>query len=310
MSLKILLLGKNGQVGHELCRTLPALGSVAALDYPEIDFERPAELAALVDHEVPDVVVNAAAYTAVDRAEAEPDRARVINADAVAALAAAVARRGALLVHYSTDYVFDGTKTGPYVETDAPAPLGVYGATKLAGERAAAAADRHYVLRTSWVYGVHGANFVRTILRLAGEREELRVVDDQTGAPTSAALLADVTATLIGRATQTDAAPAAGVYHVVPGGHTTWHGFAQFILERARDRGLPLRVQPEAVQAIPSSAYPTPARRPLNSRLDTGKLTAALGITLPAWQDDAAAVVDALADELLHSASASSRALP
>jgi dTDP-4-dehydrorhamnose reductase len=310
MSLKILLLGKNGQVGHELCRTLPALGSVAALGYPEIDFERPAELAALVDHEVPDVVVNAAAYTAVDRAEAEPDRARVINADAVAALAAAVARRGALLVHYSTDYVFDGTKTGPYVETDAPAPLGVYGATKLAGERAAAAADRHYVLRTSWVYGVHGANFVRTILRLAGEREELRVVDDQTGAPTGAALLADVTATLIGRATQTDAAPAAGVYHVVPGGHTTWHGFARFILERARDRGLPLRVRPEDVQAIPSSAYPTPARRPLNSRLDTGKLTAALGITLPAWQDDAAAVVDTLADELLHAASASSRALP
>lgn len=304
MSLKILLLGKNGQVGHELCRTLPPLGSVAAFDYPEIDFERPAELAAVVDREAADVVVNAAAYTAVDRAETEPDRARLINADAVAALAAAVARRRALLVHYSTDYVFDGTKTGPYVETDAPAPLGVYGATKLAGEQAAAA-GRHYVLRTSWVYGVHGANFVRTILRLAREREELRVVDDQTGAPTAAALLADVTATLIGRATGTGAAPAAGVYHAVPGGHTTWHGFARFILERARDRGLPLRVQPEAVEAIPSSAYPTPARRPHNSRLDTGKLTAALGVTLPAWQHDAAAVVNALADEFLHAASPS-----
>jgi len=310
MSLKILLLGKNGQLGHELCRRLPALGSVAALDYPEIDFERPVELAALVDREAADVVVNAAAYTAVDRAEAEPDRARLINADAVAALAAAVARRGALLVHYSTDYVFDGTKTGPYVETDTPAPLGVYGATKLAGERAAAAAGRHYVLRTSWVYGVHGANFVRTILRLAREREELRVVDDQTGAPTAAALLADVTATLIGRATRTGAAPAAGVYHAVAGGHTTWHGFARFILERARDRGLPLRVPPEAVRAIPSSAYPTPARRPHNSRLDTGKLAATLGVTLPAWQDDAAAVVDALADELLHAAPVSPRALP
>jgi len=309
MSLKILLLGKNGQVGHELCRSLPPLGSVAAFDYPEIDFERPAELAALVDREAADVVVNAAAYTAVDRAEAEPDRARLINADAVAALAAAVARRGALLVHYSTDYVFDGTKTGPYVETDAPAPLGVYGATKLAGEQAAAA-GRHYVLRTSWVYGVHGANFVRTILRLAREREELRVVDDQTGAPTAAALLADVTATLIGRATRPGAAPAAGVYHAVPGGHTTWHGFARFILERARDRGLPLRVQPEAVQAIPSSAYPTPARRPHNSRLDTGKLTAALGIALPAWQDDAAAVVDVLTDELLYAAPVFPRVLP
>lgn len=310
MSLKILLLGKNGQVGHELCRTLPALGSVVALDYPEIDFERTADLAALVDREAPDVIVNAAAYTAVDRAEAEPNRARLINADAVAAIAAAVARRGALLVHYSTDYVFDGTKTGPYVETDTPAPLGVYGATKLAGERAAAIANRHYVLRTSWVYGAHGANFVRTMLRLAREREELRVVDDQTGAPTGAALLADVTTTLIGRATRPEAAPAAGVYHAVPRGHTTWHGFARFILERARDRGLPLRVQPEDVQAIPTSAYPTPARRPRNSRLATDKLTAALGIALPDWQDDAQPVVDALADELIHAEPAAPRVIP
>jgi dTDP-4-dehydrorhamnose reductase len=310
MSLKILLLGKNGQVGHELCRTLPALGSVAGLDYPEIDFERPADLAALVHREAPDVVVNAAAYTAVDRAEAEPDRARLVNADAVAALAAAAAGRGALFVHYSTDYIFDGTKAGPYLETDAPAPLGVYGATKLAGEQAAATASRHYVLRTSWVHGAHGANFVRTILRLAREREELRVVDDQIGVPTSAALLADVTAALIGRATHPGAAPAAGVYHVVPRGHTTWHGFARFILERARDRGLPLRVQPEAVQAIPSSAYPTPARRPQNSRLDTAKITSALGSTLSGWQDDAAPVIDALTDELLHSDSATPRTLP
>ena len=310
MSLKILLLGKDGQVGHELCRTLPALGGVVALDRPEIDFERPDTLAELVRREAPDVIVNAAAYTAVDRAEAEPDRARLVNADAVAALAAAADRLGGLLVHYSTDYVFDGTKAGPYVETDQPAPLGVYGATKLAGERAAAAAARHYVLRTSWVHGVHGANFVRTMLRLATEREELRVVDDQTGAPTSAALLAEVTAALIGRATRPASAPAPGVYHLVPRGHTTWHGFARFILERARDRGLSLRVQPEAVQAIPSSAYPTPARRPQNSRLDTAKIAAALGITLPAWQDDAAPVVDTLAAELLPSDSTAPRALP
>lgn len=310
MSLKILLLGKDGQVGHELCRTLPALGGVVPLDRPEIDFERPDMLAELVCRAAPDVIVNAAAYTAVDRAEVEPDRARLVNADAVAALAAAADRLGGLLVHYSTDYVFDGTKAGPYVETDQPAPLGVYGATKLAGERAAAAAGRHYVLRTSWVHGVHGANFVRTMLRLAREREELRVVDDQTGAPTSAALLAEVTATLIGRAARLASAPAPGVYHVVPRGHTTWHGFARFILERARDRGLSLRVQPEAVQAIPSSAYPTPARRPHNSRLDTAKIAAALGITLPAWQDDAAPVVDALADELLSSDSTAPRVLP
>lgn len=310
MSLKILLLGKDGQVGHELCRTLPALGGVVPLDRPEIDFERPDMLAELVCRAAPDVIVNAAAYTAVDRAEVEPDRARLVNADAVAALAAAADRLGGLLVHYSTDYVFDGTKAGPYVETDQPAPLGVYGATKLAGERAAAAAGRHYVLRTSWVHGVHGANFVRTMLRLAREREELRVVDDQTGAPTSAALLAEVTAALIGRAMRPASSPAPGVYHVVPRGHTTWHGFARFILERARDRGLSLRVQPEAVQAIPSSAYPTPARRPHNSRLDTAKIAAALGITLPAWQDDAAPVVDALADELLSSDSTAPRVLP
>jgi dTDP-4-dehydrorhamnose reductase len=307
MSLNILLLGKSGQVGHELCRTLPALGRVMARDRRDVDFERPADLAALVHREAPDVVVNAAAYTAVDRAEAEPDRARLVNADAVAALAAAAAGRGALFVHY---YIFDGTKAGPYLETDAPAPLGVYGATKLAGEQAAATASRHYVLRTSWVHGAHGANFVRTILRLAREREELRVVDDQIGVPTSAALLADVTAALIGRATHPGAAPAAGVYHVVPRGHTTWHGFARFILERARDRGLPLRVQPEAVQAIPSSAYPTPARRPQNSRLDTAKITSALGSTLSGWQDDAAPVIDALTDELLHSDSATPRTLP
>jgi dTDP-4-dehydrorhamnose reductase len=310
MSRNILLLGKDGQVGHELCRTLPALGRVVALDRPAIDFEQPAELAALVDREAPDVVVNAAAYTAVDRAEAEPDRARLVNADAVAALAAAAAGRGALFIHYSTDYVFDGTKAGPYVETDAPAPLGVYGATKLAGEQSAAAAGRHYVLRTSWVHGAHGANFVRTILRLARERDALRVVDDQTGAPTSAALLADVTAALIGRATRPETAPASGVYHVVPRGHTTWYGFARFILARAGDRGLPLRIQPEAVQAIPSSAYPTPARRPLNSRLDTAKITSALGIALSDWQDDATPVIDALVDELLRVDSAALRALP
>ena len=306
MSLKILLLGKDGQVGHELCRTLPALGSVVTRDRPEIDFERPADLAALVDREAADVVVNAVAYTAVDRAEAEPDRARLVNADAVAAIAAAVARTGGLLVHYSTDYVFDGTRSDPYVETDAAAPLGVYGATKLAGERAAATAGRHYVLRTSWVHGVHGTNFVRTMLRLAREREALRVVDDQTGAPTSARLLAEVTATLVGHATRTDSTPAAGIYHLVPRGHTTWHGFARFILARAHGRGLPLRVPPEAVEAIPSSAYPTPAGRPANSRLDTAKIVSALGITLPAWQDDAAPVVDAITDELLQQP----RALP
>jgi dTDP-4-dehydrorhamnose reductase len=296
MTTKLLLLGKDGQVGRELQRSLPPLGSVVAYDRPELDFERPEDLRALIRSVAPDVIVNAAAYTAVDQAETEPDRARLINATAVAAVAEEARRLDALLVHYSTDYVFDGTKDGCYVETDPARPLGIYGETKLAGEQAAAAAGRHYVFRTSWVYAAHGANFIRTILRLGQERIELRVVDDQTGAPTGAALLADVTAAAIGRSRSPATALPSGIYHAVPRGRTTWHGFAVFILEQARARGLPLRVQPEAVQAIPSSAYPTPAKRPANSLLCTAKLTAALGIDLPEWQDGVIPVVAALVD--------------
>jgi dTDP-4-dehydrorhamnose reductase len=304
MPCNILVIGAGGQVGRELLRALPPLGTVVACDLPELNLERPGAVDDLIRRESPDAIVNAAAYTAVDRAESEPERARRINAAAVAEIATAARRHDALLVHYSTDYVFDGTKDGWYVETDPPAPLGVYGRTKLEGERAALDdGGRHYVFRTSWVYATHGANFIRTMLRLARERDELRVVDDQIGAPTGAALLADVTADVIARARVPATAVPPGLYHLVPRGATSWHGFARFVLEQARDRGLPLKVPPERVEPIPTSAYPTPARRPANSRLCTAKLRAALGGDLPAWEDGVIPVVAALTAEILESTS-------
>ena len=295
MTATILLLGSHGQVGRELARSLPAVGRVRAYDRPAVDFTSPESLREIVRRTAADVIVNAAAYTAVDRAESEPTTARRINAEAVAELAAAARDSGALLIHYSTDYVFDGGKDGWYVEGDEPRPLGVYGATKLAGERAAAAAGRHLVFRTSWVHAAHGDNFVRTMLRLARERETIDVVDDQWGAPTGAALLADVTALAIERSLGSGGGLPAGLYHVVARGETTWCRLARFVLAEARRLGLPLVAGPEAVRAVPSSGYPTPARRPANSRLATEKLRAALGIDLPAWQDGVAAVVAALA---------------
>ncbi|MFN9368993.1 MAG: dTDP-4-dehydrorhamnose reductase [Planctomycetia bacterium] len=299
--MKIVVIGTGGQVGRELLRALPPLGRIVACDLPDLDLERPGAADDLIRREAPDAIVNAAAYTAVDRAEAEPERALRINATAVAELATAARRLNALLVHYSTDYVFDGGKDGWYTEADSPAPLGVYGRTKLEGERAALdGGGRHYVFRTSWVYAAHGANFVRTILRLARERDALQVVDDQIGAPTGAALLADVTADVIARSRAAATAVAPGLYHLVPRGATSWHGFAKFILEQARSRGLPLRVQPEQVEPIPTSAYPTAARRPANSRLCTAALRAALRSDLPAWQEGVTPVVAALTAELLQ----------
>jgi len=292
--MKIVLLGATGQVGRELLRVLPALGDVVACDRSAADLERPAEVVALLARERPQVVVNAAAYTAVDRAEGEPDRAELVNATAVAAIAAEAARQDALLVHYSTDYVFDGTNPACYRERDAPRPLSVYGATKLAGEQAiAAAGGRHWIFRTSWVYAPHGSNFLRTILRLAGERDELAVVADQTGAPTSAKLIAEVTARFL--AQLGDVPPEHGLYHLAPRGAVTWHGYAQAILTAARDHGLPLRTPPEAVRPLATADYPTAARRPANSLLCTAKLESALADTLANWQDDVIATVAALA---------------
>lgn len=292
--MRILLVGKGGQVGRELQAPLAASGDLVALDRTVADLERPDDVAALVRRERPDVIVNAAAYTAVDKAEGEVDRARLVNATAVAFLAEAAADLGATLVHYSTDYVFDGTKPGRYVETDAPRPLSIYGRTKLEGEEAIAASGcHHWVFRTAWVYAAHGHNFIRTMLRLGRERDELRVVDDQFGVPTSARLIAAVTADCITRLAA-GSAPPAGIYHLAPRGETTWCRFARTILAEARDRGIALRCPPENVIGIATADYPLPARRPANSLLDTTKLETALSIRLPEWQDDVPSVVAAL----------------
>jgi len=295
--MKIVLFGRGGQVGGELVPRLPACGDVVAWDVEDASFERPADVAALARGARPDVIVNAAAYTAVDRAEADADRARIVNAETVAALAHEAHRLGALLVHYSTDYVFGGTKAGAYVEDDAPAPLSVYGRTKLAGEQAIVRSGcRHWIFRTSWVYAARGHNFVRTMLKLGREREELRVVDDQVGAPTPAALIADVTTEFV-RRLRAGQPPADGLYHLTPRGETSWCGFTRLILATARDLGLALRCLQDRVVGIPTVDYPLPARRPLNSRLCIAKLETTLGERLPAWQDGVPAVVAAIMAE-------------
>ena len=297
--MRLLLLGANGQVGHALRPELARLGEVVCTtrsgtlpgggDCERADFDQPGALPALVDRIAPDVVVNAAAYTAVDRAEQERDAAFRANADAPAALAAACARRGALLVHYSTDYVFDGSGSRPWREDDATAPLGVYGASKLAGEDAIRASGaRHMIFRTAWVYGAYGHNFMRTMLRLAAERDELRVVDDQYGTPTSASRIASVTTAVLASAERPS-----GLWHLAASGGTTWHGFAGAIIEGAHARGL--LTTPPAVVPVPGSEYPTPARRPSYSRLDTSALQAQWPIALPPWRDDLDRVLDGLA---------------
>ena len=285
--MKLLLLGKGGQVGWELQRSLAPLGEVTALDFDSTDFHadfsHPDRLAETVLKVRPDVVVNAAAHTAVDKAESEPDFARKLNATSPGVVAEAAQQIGALMVHYSTDYVFDGSGSTPWKEGDATGPLSVYGRTKLEGEQLVAQhCARHLIFRTSWVYAARGGNFAKTMLRLAKERERLTVIDDQFGAPTGAELLADVTAHAI-RATLADPAKT-GLYHVVAGGETSWHGYARYVLEQAVQAGVALKASPDTVDAVPTSAFPTPAVRPGNSRLNTRKLQAAFGLTLPHWQ--------------------------
>jgi dTDP-4-dehydrorhamnose reductase len=286
--MKLLLLGKNGQVGWELQRSLSTLGDLVALDFDtagpwRADFSQPEALAALVQAVRPDVIVNAAAHTAVDKAESEPDLARAINATAPGVLAREAAALGAWLVHYSTDYVFDGSGDQPRREEAPTGPLSVYGHTKLEGEQLIRSSGcRHLILRTSWVYAARGGNFAKTMLKLAAERDALNVIADQIGAPTGADLLADVTAHALRSAM---ARPElAGTYHCAAAGETSWHGYASFVIEWARAAGQPIRVTADAVKPIPTSAYPTPARRPLNSRLDTRKLQTSFGLHLPPWQ--------------------------
>ena len=286
--MNILLVGCNGQVGWELQRSLALLGALTACDFdsPEplrADFAQPESLRALVQRVQPQVIVNAAAHTAVDKAESEPDLARTLNATAPGVLADEAKRSGALLVHYSTDYVFDGSGSAPRTETSPTGPLSVYGRTKLEGEQLIAGSGcAHLILRTSWVYAARGGNFARTMLRLAAERDALNVIDDQIGAPTGADLLADITAHAIRRVLEKPSLQ--GLYHCVAAGETSWFEYARFVIEWARARGQNIKVAPEAIAPIATSAYPTPAQRPLNSRLDTRKLQTAFGLHLPHWQ--------------------------
>lgn len=285
--MKILLTGSAGQLGRELVRSLACLGEVVACDRRALDLGDADALRSVLRATKPSVVVNAAGYTAVDRAESEPAAAEAVNGLAPGILAEEAKRCGALLVHYSTDYVFDGAKGAPYTEDDAPAPLSAYGRSKLAGERAiAAVAGRHLILRTGWVFGLHGANFMKTMLRLARERDELRVVADQRGAPTWTRHLADATALLLARR---DAAE--GLFHVAAAGEATWHGYAEAIVATAAAAGLIERAP--HVLPIATADYPLPARRPADSRLDCRRLARDCGIALPDWRTGLA---DCLAD--------------
>ncbi len=289
----ILLLGVKGQVGHELRLALEGVSKLISLDVPDIDFGQPDSLRALLQQHRPDIVINAAAHTAVDKAESESELAFKVNALAPAVLAKETEALGACIVHYSTDYVFDGRKPAPYVETDTPNPLSVYGRTKYEGEQSVRACRRHLIFRTSWVVGAHGHNFIKTMLRLAGERDSLRVVDDQIGAPTSAALLSRVTVKVLSHmAKQSSSDGRWGLYHLTAAGETSWHGLACHVIRRAIAMGMPLRARPETVTPIATVDYPLPAQRPTNSRLDTSKLRAIFKMTLPNWKTGVDEVLD------------------
>ena len=284
---KILLFGKGGQVGWELQRSLAPLGEVVAVDFDSTDlcgdFTNPAGLAETVRLVKPTIIVNAAAHTAVDKAESEPELARTINAIAPGIIAQEAQRLGSWMVHYSTDYVFDGSGERAWTESDQPAPLSVYGQTKWEGEQLVATNCRkHLILRTSWVYAARGGNFAKTMLRLSKERDSLNVIDDQIGAPTGADLLADITALALRQVqTQPDLA---GLYHLVASGYTSWHGYASLVIEQARQAGIALKTPQNAIHKIATEAYPTPARRPINSKLDTSKIQTAFQVHLPSWQ--------------------------
>ena len=303
--MNILLFGADGQVGWELRRALAPLGRLSTLGHADGDLETPVRDTIL--RHAPQLIVNAAAYTAVDKAESEPERAQRINGAAVGEMAQAAAELGAALVHYSTDYVFDGHKAGPYQVDDATAPLNAYGRSKLAGEAAIRAVPgcRHLVFRTSWVYALRGRNFAHTILQRARTLDRLQVVADTHGVPTSAELIADVTALAVqhareaGRAAGDDwpdpAAAPWGTYHLVPDGQTTWHGYATYLIETARARGLPITVAAEDILPVPASTFPAAARRPLNSRLDKHLLEECFGLRMPDWRVHARRFVEEIA---------------
>jgi dTDP-4-dehydrorhamnose reductase len=294
---KILVFGRVGQVGWELRHKLACLGEVTAIDYPEIDFSRPDSIRTTVRAAEPTVIINAAAYTAVDKAESDPDLAMAINGTAPGVIAEEAKRLGSIFMHYSTDYVFDGTKPGLYVETDSPNPINVYGKTKLAGDQAIQAVGGDYlILRTSWVYGARGSNFLLTMLRLAQERAELQIVDDQIGAPTSSECIAQATANLLAQLL----APAgrgldgrSGIYNLTSTGETTWHGFAKSLLTKSS--GYFGFTVPHLIP-IKTSEFPRPAKRPANSRLSCHRLEQTFGVTLPPWEHALSLVLDTLTE--------------
>lgn len=293
--MKILLFGKNGQVGWELQRSLAPLGELIALgknstklcgDFTDLD-----GIAKTVRTVAPDVIVNAAAYTAVDKAESETELAYHINALAPDLLAKEAKRINAWLIHYTTDYVFDGSNNRPWVESDTPSPLNVYGKSKLEGEHLINASNcQHLILRTSWVYAAYGNNFIKTMLRLAQERDRLSIIDDQIGAPTGADLLADITAHIMRTALHQPAL--SGLYHLVASGETSWHGYASLVFDFAKKKKIPLKIHPENVLPVSSNAYPTPAKRPLNSRLNTHKLQNTFNLNLPSWQSGVTRILE------------------
>ena len=295
----ILLTGARGQLGFELCRALSLWGDVVAFDRASLDLADGARIAEVMRNLRPRIVVNAGAYTAVDRAESEPELARKINVDGPAVLAREAAQLGSFLVYYSTDYVFDGAKEGWYRESDQPDPLSVYGKTKLEGERCVeASGTSHAVIRTSWVFGLHGANFLKTIVGAAMRRDALSIVADQFGAPTPASLIADITAIMVARYLAAPDRFPSSVYHAAASGETTWHAYADYALRVLRAKGVALRVAEDAVRPIPMSEYPSAAPRPANSRLDTTKLRETFGIGLPNWK----AGVDYVIDQLVETA--------
>ena len=297
--MKILLLGKGGQVGWELLRSLAVLGDLFAYDHPEVDFAQPETLRALVQKIQPDFIVNSAAYTAVDKAESDTETARLVNAESVKVLAEEAKKLNAWLIHYSTDYVFDGTKVGQYFEDDLTNPQSVYGKTKCDGEEFLRQTHaNHLIFRTSWVYAARGGNFAKTMLRLAKDKTELSVVADQIGAPTSAELLADVTALAIQKIQQSqNASSLAGTYHVIASGETSWHEYAQYVFELAIARGAKLSLTPAQVKPIPTEAYPVPAPRPKNSRLNTQKVQQTFAVQLPDWRYHVTRLIDELAGQ-------------
>lgn len=290
--MKILVTGKNGQVGHELMRTLAPIGEVVGVDIKDCDLRQSAAINALVDRVKPDVIVNTAAHTEVDKAESEPTVAHALNAQAPKVLALQASRRNIPMIHFSTDYIFDGKKDGAYLEDDLANPQSVYGKTKWLGEEAVRKnAAKHVILRTSWIFGVHGVNFLKTVLRLAQDQDRLSVVKDQVGAPTSARMLAEVTAEIVRQLTQPGAYRKYGTYHLAALGETSWHGYAKYIVSTVNALGVGTKLLSVQIKPVTSAQHPMPATRPNNSRLDVAKVQDVFGVVLPTWEHEVEGVL-------------------